>query len=115
MKKLHEKTILRIISDAIIVERTAAGIQYILRAFDNTKGQRYEPEEHYYGLENAFELLGINQEESLTENIYMVFAQYLSDNEGEAFELAKGFYVEILSMVSSYYTNKDKTPDLWKV
>nr|WP_299486121.1 hypothetical protein [uncultured Allomuricauda sp.] len=103
--KQKEEAIIGIINDHILWYRIGNGMHKILNAFDLVNdNNEFEVDNHFNGIYNAFELIGIFKDDKICGKLSNIFYEKL-ESSLKTHELARLIYVDWLVTIREYYTN----------
>ncbi|MFC4219406.1 hypothetical protein [Flagellimonas marina] len=96
-----------IIRDALIVDRMHQHLYNICNVMNPIgMDRRFEPMDEFKGIKNAFILLGIEDNQNLTEELHDIFDGYCFDEKHKVAELPEKIYSEWLSAIVAHNLKK---------
>ena len=111
--KALEKAAKGILRDHIIWERVASAMRMACNVVHPKDDEEdFQPDVHYIGYVNAFDILGIRGENDLTGILGEMVYHKLNNNKTSAIILAEEMYNDWLVAIKDYYVNKSNNVEL---
>ncbi len=102
----RDSLVVSILKDAIIFQRISNAMFRAVNAFNNGM-KDFEPEQHYSGLSNALQVLGIDDSHEIRDELVEVFLQDLEkDSEVSADAAALDIFYRWAFLIKDFYTTK---------
>lgn len=102
-----KEAVIALLSDYILFLRICGGMEKALSAFDSVCVD-FEPEAEYNGINIAFAILGIKNEDMLCDELGDISIKYALNKEGRCDVLAPELYNEWSEIICEYYMSNIK-------